>query len=494
MHYISRDQLLDALRLLAVFRDRTPKQAVKHVLGFLALRWRNVSTARMSVFEEQDDFQFFDEFMQVEDGNWPYFDPIALMRRRAGHPHSNVATARKGTFFRTWRAATSEIDENRTEQWRLEPDYISILKRKALTKAGATRRVPAAPLGAFLFRAHPFKDAATMDDVAREVQVRFNLTDEEYTQLFEAETKPAGTFSDRRLTPSEVRDVIAESGVVSEAREVRSDFQDLTIAADDLILRRARQLLDEDEYAGVIFVGPPGTSKSWYAVQVALALADGERGRVRKIQFHRSFQYEQFVEGFVPNDAGTGFELKDRLMLELIEAAEDERGSRFVVLIDELSRSDPGRVFGELLTYMEPSRRDEPFLLASGREISIPPNVVFLATMNSRDKSVLEIDDAFDRRMAKIDFLPDAVILERFLQDNKLPVELARRVVAFFKWIQGKYPLGHTFFRSVKDAESLKRLWETQLRFVFDKQFKYEPAVTDEIRAKFSEITGIALS
>ena len=217
------------------------------------------------------------------------------------------------------------------------------------------------------------------------------------------------------------------------------------------------------------------------------------RGESGKIQFHRSFQYEQFVEGFVPNDDGTGFELRDQLMLRVMGDADTDRKATYVVLIDELSRSDPGRVFGELLTYMEPSRRDEPFVLASGREVSIPPNLVFIATMNSRDKSVLEIDDAFDRRMAKIDFPPNAAMLQQFMSDNNVPADLSRRILAFFKWMQERHPIGHTFFRTVKDSDSLKRLWETQLRFVFEKQFKYEPATLDEIRAKFTEITGVVL-
>jgi 5-methylcytosine-specific restriction protein B len=166
------------------------------------------------------------------------------------------------------------------------------------------------------------------------------------------------------------------------------------------------------------------------------------------------------------------------------------------VLIDELSRSDPGRVFGELLTYMERTRRDEPFLLASGDEVSLPDNVVFIATMNSRDKSVAEIDDAFDRRMAKVDFPPSVEILEDFLKRNLVSDELRAKIVGFFRWVNDakKYPLGHTFFRTVKDEVSLRRLWETQLRFTFEKQYKYEPDVVKEIRDKFVEITQIAVA
>ena len=493
MKYVSRDQLLDSLQRLAQFRERTPRQAVKHVLAFMALRWRGVDGSRMSPFEERDDFDFFDEFMKVDEGDWPYFDPIAGMMRRPGHPHSNVATARKGTFYRSWHAATSDIDENGTERWRLEQDYLSIIRKKALTKAGTAVKIPAAPLGAFLFRETAFPDKAGMIDVAQHLRSKFNLTLDEYDQLFEDTTQPEGDFASERLSRAEVLEAIRDSGVVAETREAMSNFQDLTIAVDDSVLKRVRQLLDEDDYAGVIFVGPPGTSKSWYAVQVALALADGDKRRVRKIQFHRSFQYEQFVEGFVPNDDGTGFELRDQLMLRVMGDADTDRKATYVVLIDELSRSDPGRVFGELLTYMEPSRRDEPFVLASGREVSIPPNLVFIATMNSRDKSVLEIDDAFDRRMAKIDFPPNAAMLQQFMSDNNVPADLSRRILAFFKWMQERHPIGHTFFRTVKDSDSLKRLWETQLRFVFEKQFKYEPATLDEIRAKFTEITGVVL-
>jgi len=320
----------------------------------------------------------------------------------------------------------------------------------------------------------------------------FKLSDEEYSQLFEESTL-VGEFAEKPLTPDDVIRAINESGVVQDTKEARTDFQELLIPNDDKILARVKSLLFEDGYAGVLFVGPPGTSKSWYAVQVALALADGEAGRVRKIQFHKSYQYEHFVEGFVPNKDGTGFELRPQLMLRAIQDATDNPGAMHVVLIDELSRSDPGRVFGELLTYMEPSRRNEEFVLASGSLVTMPPNLVFIATMNSRDKSVVEIDDAFDRRLAKIEFNPDPTILESWLRDAKVADEFARRVVAFLKWVQDKYPLGHTFLFSVRDQASFQRAWDSQLRFVLEKQFKYEPHILAEIRQKCAEIVGVGI-
>lgn len=491
MKYTSKAQLVESLRQLAIFRNAVNKQSAQHILPFLALRWRKVGTEPVP-YGEKDDFAFFDEFARLNDSDFPYFDPFAGQMRIRTHPHSNIATARKGTFFRSWHAGEQDVDDSNTVRWRVTVDYLNILKKKVLTKSGRLTKVPAIPLGMFLLRNRPFPDTAGVGEIGRYLRDAFNLSPEEYEELFEEQTRPSADFAPSPLSQDEVLQAIGESGVVTETRESRSTFQELTIRPDDPIVAQVRQLLD-DGYAGVIFVGPPGTSKSWYAIQVALTLADGDPIRVRKIQFHRSFQYEQFVEGFVPNEDGTGFEPRDQLMLRVIEDADVDRAATYVVLIDELSRSDPGRVFGELLTYMEPTRRDEPFLLASGRETIVPPNIVFIATMNSRDKNVSEIDDAFDRRMAKIEFPPDEKVLDQFLSDNHLSEDLRRRVRAFFRWVNTKYPLGHTFFRSVKDAAGLRRLWETQLRFVFEKQFRYEPAVLDEIRSKFSEITGIAL-
>jgi len=492
MKYVSRDQLVEAVRLLAGFRSKVNKQLAQHILPFLALRRKGVTTGDFTQYAESDDYAFFDRFLRVADDEFPYFDPIAGLRRIATHPHSNVATLRKGTFFRSWHAGTSDVDADKQERWRLEGDYLRIVRKRVLSKAGVTTRVPAIPLAAFLFRHEALPDTMDPAGLASRLFDELNLTTEERSLLFETDTTIASNFGASQLSKGDVLTALEEAGLIGGAREVRADFQELAIADDDPVLKEVRLLL-QDGYAGVVFVGPPGTSKSWYAVQIALALA-GDTLRVRKVQFHKSFQYEHFVEGFVPNEEGTGFELREQLMLQLIEDADANRSVQFVVMIDELSRSDPGRVFGELLTYMEPTRRDEAFLLASGREVSIPPNIVFVATMNSRDKSVQEIDDAFERRMAKIQFDPDPEILADFLRENGVEPEFARRVLAFFNWVNAVYPLGHTFFRSVKDQQSLRRLWDTQLRYAFDKQFKYEPDTVRQIREKFTEITGVSLA
>jgi 5-methylcytosine-specific restriction protein B len=258
---------------------------------------------------------------------------------------------------------------------------------------------------------------------------------------------------------------------------------------DDQYLVIVRELLQS--YGGVIFVGPPGTSKTWYAAKVATALVNGDRDRVRFIQFHPSYQYEDFVEGFVPLSAGGGFELADKHLLQMCDKA---RTQRAVLVIDELSRGDPGRIFGEALTYVEKTKRNLPFQLASGRECKIPEELVFLATMNPLDRGVDEVDAAFERRFGKIAMEPDVGILESFLDSNSVADPLRHRLLTFFTWVNNRAKdnpfaqIGHTFFLHVRNEEDLRRLWDHQLRFVFEKAYQLDPDGHQELRQQWDRI------
>lgn len=184
-----------------------------------------------------------------------------------------------------------------------------------------------------------------------------------------------------------------------------------------------------------------------------------------------------------------GFKLKDKHLLDMCKKARDAEGELCVLVIDELSRSDPGRVFGEALTYIESTRRGMEFRLASGRPASIPENLVFLTTMNPMDRGVDEVDAALERRFAKIAMDPDRGELERFLENNGMDETLRNRVHSFFNYLlnhDNPYcKLGHAYFHAVGDEAGLRRLWDHQLKFHMEKAFRLDPVGFDEVERQW---------
>lgn len=245
------------------------------------------------------------------------------------------------------------------------------------------------------------------------------------------------------------------------------------IEDDDAILVEVRSAL-ADNFGGVIFEGPPGTSKSWYADQVARVLADGDPERIRRLQFHPSYQYEDFVEGWVP-EADT-FVRRDKHLLLIADRARTHPDQIHVLVIDELSRSDPARVFGEALTYVEQTKRGVTFRVASGNEADIPANLVIVATMNTFDRGVEEVDAAFDRRMAKIEMLPQPAVADKFLRDAGMSDDLRARVMDFFNGVlrlpEHHARIGHTYFMNLATEDDLRRRWKLQLVHVFRKAYR----------------------
>ena len=200
------------------------------------------------------------------------------------------------------------------------------------------------------------------------------------------------------------------------------------------------------------------------------------------------------MEGYRPMSNGTGFERRDGVFLRLVREAQKRPEDTFVIVIDELSRADVGRVFGEALTYIERSKRGQNFQLPSGQVCSIPLNLHVIATMNPLDRGVDEVDAAFERRFAKIDMKPSRAILEETLEKNGLETSVRRRLLAWFSRINSRAAntpsaaVGHTYFMDVVDADTLQDIWEYQLKYHVDRAFRYDPDTRVEMINGWSSI------
>lgn len=262
-----------------------------------------------------------------------------------------------------------------------------------------------------------------------------------------------------------------------EERELES------LPEDDSVLRAVQAAISTG-FAGVILSGPPGTGKSWYAKRIAQTIAR-EPNALCIVQFHTSYQYEDFIEGFVPKDGG-GFERQKKIFSLLCEEASEHPDAVHVLLIDEISRCDVARVFGEALTYIEVDKRGLEFTLASGSKLIVPRNLIILATMNPWDKGVDELDVALERRFAQINMPPDVESLRKILKEKGADAAFISRVVEFFEGVQRlddeMVHLGHAYFNNCVDEISARRVWEFRLLPFFTKACRLDKNMLSEIK------------
>lgn len=259
-----------------------------------------------------------------------------------------------------------------------------------------------------------------------------------------------------------------------------------SMASSELDERESEILDALSTYSGVILSGSPGTSKSFYANRLAHLLTDGDHERMRFTQFHASYQFEDFIQGYIPNPESGGFALHDGIFLSLCKAAMESEKPH-VIVIDELSRGDSCRIFGEALTYIESSKRGVSFYLPSGEQTEIPNNIYIIATMNPIDRGADDVDIAFGRRFATIEMEPSDGLLRARLIENGLEDALRGRLMAWFieanaTCKQLSIPgIGHAFFWDVKDAISLEKTWKWQVKTHIQRSFGVNERERDQV-------------
>ena len=173
-----------------------------------------------------------------------------------------------------------------------------------------------------------------------------------------------------------------------------------------------------DDKRQVIFQGPPGTGKTFVARELAASLA-GTAERVRLVQFHPSYAYEDFVQGLRPKltDGAPGFELRNGPLLTMADAAREDSdpAAKYFLIIDEINRGNLAKVFGELYFLLE--YRDQPIQLQYSSELfALPKNLYIIGTMNTADRSIALVDLALRRRFHFVEFRPDKAPIQGLLR------------------------------------------------------------------------------
>lgn len=158
----------------------------------------------------------------------------------------------------------------------------------------------------------------------------------------------------------------------------------------------------------VILYGPPGTGKTFLARAIARHVAPGTH---RIVQFHPSYAYEDFFEGFRPTpleDGGVGFTLTPGPLRQMASDAAQDPTTPHVLLIDEINRGNIAKIFGELYFLLEYRRDHVSLQYSPDDQFTLPDNLFIIGTMNTADRSIALVDAAIRRRFAFVEMSPTA--------------------------------------------------------------------------------------
>lgn len=206
---------------------------------------------------------------------------------------------------------------------------------------------------------------------------------------------PADQVSEAMTDDYTASDIVAEGAFLSEAQIEK-------------LLERVRTKKN------LILQGPPGTGKTWLARRLGYAIVgERESTRVKSVQFHQNLTYEDFVRGYRPSADGK-LVVSEGIFMTMVRAAIGDPNGKYVLVIEEINRGNPAQIFGELLTLLEDSKRDESESIELTypdeegiRSVYVPDNLYIVGTMNLADRSLALVDLALRRRFAFADLQPE---------------------------------------------------------------------------------------
>ena len=243
-----------------------------------------------------------------------------------------------------------------------------------------------------------------------------------------------------------------------------------------------------------ILFGPPGTGKTWEAVSHAVAIMDGkapeelaqtearervkarfaelrEEKRVEFVTFHQNYAYEDFIEGIGPvlDQDDLRYEIRHGVFKRIASRAREHPGKRHVLIIDEINRGNVAKIFGELITLIEPSKRSggedeaEVTLPYSQEPFSVPGNLYLVGTMNTADRGIALLDTALRRRFDFIEKMPDVRHVEEDIENVDGQAMLGAMNERITVYLDREHQIGHTYLIGVKTIDRLAEVFQRSI-------------------------------
>jgi len=242
-----------------------------------------------------------------------------------------------------------------------------------------------------------------------------------------------------------------------------------------------------------ILYGPPGTGKTYNSVFYSVGIIEKnesifklknddkvfkkfkeykDKNLIKFITFHQSYGYEDFIEGIRPylkeESKDLKYTLHSGIFKDMCKRAKNDKENNYVLVIDEINRGNISKIFGELISLIESSKREgekeemEVILPYSKEKFTIPKNLYIIGTMNTADRSIALLDIALRRRFNFMEIMPEYSILKE-VEDVKVDLLLSSINEKIEFLLDREHTIGHSYFLNISTFEELVKVFKNSI-------------------------------